>query len=44
VQYFLKRQDIPEELRKDIQDLVDAGADPANILKLNGLQPYIEAL
>lgn len=44
VQYFLKRQDIPANIRKDIQDLVDAGADPVNILKLDSLQPYIEAL
>lgn len=44
LQYFLNRQDIPANIRKDIQDLVDAGADPANILKLDSLQPYIEAL
>jgi hypothetical protein len=44
VQYFMKRQDIPADVRKDMQDLISVGVPWAEILRLDELQPYIEAL
>ena len=44
VQYFMKRQDVPANVRKDMQELITAGVPWAEILQLDELQPYIEAL
>jgi myosin heavy subunit len=44
VQYFMKRQDVPANVRKDMQELITAGVPWAEILRLDELQPYIEAL
>ncbi len=44
VQYFMKRQDIPANVRKDMQELIEANVPWTGILQLEELQPYIEAL